>query len=145
MESEELKKIGFMMEQALATMSTTLASNLKAEGIDLPHSQYAVMRMIYSCSEPISQIKIAEILKKDAAAIKRTLDILERKGYIQREALDGRTKVISCTAQALAQKNKIIDTANSTLHQLFHSFNHEEIASLHQMLSQIAHQKQPSK
>lgn len=141
MESQEINLIGFMMEQALATMSTSLAINLKAEGIDLPHSQYAVMRLIYSSTEPISQVKISEILKKDAAAIKRTLDILERKGYIIREAHDGRTNVISCTPLALAQKNRIIDTANNTLHQLFCDFNRQDISSLYQMLSKLAQHK----
>lgn len=138
MERQEINLIGFMMEQALATMSSTLATNLKAEGIDLPHSQYAVMRLIYSCSEPISQRKISEILKKDAAAIKRTLDILERKGYIVREAHDGRTNVISCTPLALAQKSRIIDTANKTLHQLFCGLSQEDIRTLYQMLSKLA-------
>lgn len=138
MESQEINMIGFMMEQALATMSSTLAAKLKAEGIDLPHSQYAVMRLIYSCSEPISQKKIAEILKKDAAAIKRTLDILERKGYIVRKAQDGRTNVISCTSRALSQKNKIIDTANKTLHQIFCDFSQADINSLYLMLSKVA-------
>ncbi len=99
------------------------------------------MRLIYSSAEPISQVKISEILKKDAAAIKRTLDILERKGYIVREAHDGRTNVISCTPMALSQKSRIIDTANKTLHQLFCDFNHQDITSLYQMLSKLANRK----
>lgn len=127
-----------MMEQALATMSSSLATNLIAEGIDLPHSQYAVMRLIYSYNEPISQIRISEILKKDASAIKRTLDILERKGYIIRQAHNGRTNFISCTSEALAQKNRIIDTANKTLRQLFCDFRREDIESLYQMLAKLA-------
>ncbi len=142
MDRQVIYHIGFMMEQAMVTMSSTLATRLKAEGIDLPHSQYVVMRLIYSCSQPISQIKISEILKKDAAAIKRTLDILERKGYIVRQAQNGRTNIISCTPEALAKKNKIIDIANKTLHQLFCDFKPEEIEFLYQMLAKLAWQKE---
>lgn len=64
MEIKEINHIGFMLEQALATMSASLAVNLRAEDIDLPHSQYAVMRVFYSCPEPISQIKFRRFSKK---------------------------------------------------------------------------------
>lgn len=139
MQPPQIARIGFMMEQALGTMTATLASSFKAEGIDLPHSQYAVMRLIYSAEEPVCQVKIAQILKKDAAAIKRTLDILERKGMIVREAQNGRTNVISCTPKALELKNRIIETANTTLQRLFHGFDPEEVVTLHRLLAKIAH------
>lgn len=138
MEYQETNLTGFLMEQALGTMTATLASNFKSERIDLPHSQYIVLRLLYSREEPISQIKISEKLKKDAAAIKRTLDILERKGFIVRMAKNGRTNLISCTPQALAMKNRIIEIANHTLRQLFHDFNDDEIVSLNRMLEKIA-------
>lgn len=91
MENEIINRMGFMMEQALGTMTGALANAFKANGIDLPHSQYTVLRLLYSSETPMTQINIAEILKKDAAAIKRTVDILERKGLVVREAQNGRT------------------------------------------------------
>lgn len=144
MASKEINKIGFMMEQALAAMSGTLAKKLKAADIDLPHSQYAVMRVIYGSEESISQIQISEILKKDAAAIKRTLDILERKGYIVRKALDGRTNMISCTPEALKIKDQLIAIADTTLQDIFSDFSEEEVKQLYQMLTKIANHDKKS-
>ena len=48
MENEIINRMGFMMEQALGTMTGALANAFKANGIDLPHSQYTVLRLLYS-------------------------------------------------------------------------------------------------
>lgn len=128
MEQLDINLIGFYMEQALARMTETLASALLNEGIDLPHSQYAVLRLIYSRQEPMTQIMIAETLKKNAAAIKRTVDILERKGLVTREAQSGRSNYVLPTAKALSLKESIITTANKTLHEVFDKFNDKELS-----------------
>lgn len=133
--------MGFMMEQALGTMTDALANAFKANGIDLPHSQYTVLRLLYSSETPITQINIAEILKKDAAAIKRTVDILERKGLVVREAQNGRTNRVVCTEKALAMKEIVIESANDTLHRMLGDFTEIELNGFITMLDRIAESK----
>ncbi len=133
--------MGFMMEQALGTMTGALANAFKANGIDLPHSQYTVLRLLYSSETPMTQINIAEILKKDAAAIKRTVDILERKGLVVREAQNGRTNRVVCTEKALAMKEIVIESANDTLHRMLGDFTEVELNGFITMLGRIAESK----
>lgn len=133
--------MGFMMEQALGTMTSALANAFKANGIDLPHSQYTVLRLLYSSETPMTQINIAEILKKDAAAIKRTVDILERKGLVVREAQNGRTNRVVCTEKALAMKEIVIESANDTLHRMLGDFTEIELNGFITMLGRIAESK----
>lgn len=133
--------MGFMMEQALGTMTGALANAFKANGIDLPHSQYTVLRLLYSSETPMTQINIAEILKKDAAAIKRTVDILERKGLVVREAQNGRTNRVVCTEKALAMKEIVIESANDTLHRMLGDFTEIELNGFITMLGRIAESK----
>lgn len=130
-----------MMEQALGTMTGALANAFKANGIDLPHSQYTVLRLLYSSETPMTQINIAEILKKDAAAIKRTVDILERKGLVVREAQNGRTNRVVCTEKALAMKEIVIESANDTLHRMLGDFTEVELNGFITMLGRIAESK----
>lgn len=137
MEQLNINLIGFEMEQALGSMTETLASALLNEGIDLPHSQYAVLRLIYSRDEPLTQIKIAETLKKNAAAIKRTVDILERKGLVTREAQSGRSNYVIPTQKALQLKDIITSTANKTLHEIFDKFNDKDLSTFINVLKLI--------
>lgn len=141
MDNEMISKMGFMMEQALGSMTSLLAAGFKAQGIDLPYSQYAVLRLLYTCNEPLTQIKIAEILKKDASAIKRTVDILERKGLVERKALNGRTNCVICTDKAFALKDAVTATANETLQMIFCDFTNEELKDFANILNRISESK----
>lgn len=138
MEQQEINTIGFEMEQALGSMTDVLASALLREGIDLPHSQYVVLRLLYSSSEPLTQVQIAAKLKKNASAIKRTVDILERKRLVVREAHTGRSNYVIPTSQALELKDKIIATANTTLHHLFSPIPASDLTTFLHVLKTIS-------
>lgn len=141
MENEIINRLGFMMEQALDTMTGSLADALKANGIDLPHSQYAVIRLLYASEKPLTQIRIAEILKKDAAAIKRTVDILERKRLVQRQPHNGRTNIVICTQKSLEIKDVVTTTANDTLHRILGNFSETELTGFMDILGRIIESK----
>lgn len=138
MDNHTINRIGFMMEQALGAMTASLATAFKNEGIDLPHSQYAVLRLVLSCREPLTQVGIAEVLKKDAAAIKRTVDILERKGLVEREVRNGRSNNVVCTEKAHAISGVITRVANDTLHRIFGGFTDAELDVFVNVLTRIA-------
>lgn len=84
---------------------------------------------------------IAEILKKDAAAIKRTVDNLERKGLVMREAQNGRTNNVLCTPKAIAMKDMVTVSANDTLHRIFDNFTDAELEKFIKTLGRIADSK----
>lgn len=57
-------------------------------GIDISSDQWVVLKRI-SEQEGIKQKELAELAYKDPASITRILDILERKGWIERRKAEG--------------------------------------------------------
>lgn len=86
MEEITVKSLGFLLARALWALATALNTALKEQGIDLPNSQYIIMRFLYE-QDGISQNRIATLMHKDAAAIKRSIDNLEKKGLVERRAV----------------------------------------------------------
>ena len=82
MKKEVTYSLGYLLDRTLWALSNSLNVALKKnEGIDLPHSQYLVLRTLFE-KDGLSQNEIAAHLHKDAAAIKRTVDYLEQKDLL---------------------------------------------------------------
>ncbi len=88
--------LGFLLARASYAMSTKLNTLLKREGIDLPHSQYILLKTLYE-DDGISQQELANRVYKNAAAVKRTLDILENKELVKRVPITLRKNSIVIT------------------------------------------------
>lgn len=111
---EREKTLGFLLGRASWAMSHLLKENFKKANIDLPHSQYAVLRELYA-EDGLSQKAIANILHIDVAAVKRTLDNLEKRDLIVRQAVSLCKNSIQLTPKALAMKDAIISVADNTI------------------------------
>lgn len=81
--NERKQTLGFLLARASYAMAASLNSLLKYEGIDLPHSQYIVLKVLYE-KDGLSQQELATKVYKNVSAIKRTLDILENKKLVKR-------------------------------------------------------------
>jgi len=81
---EDLYSLGLLLNRASVSLAKTMNATLIAKNIDLPHSQFIVLRCLYY-KDGLSQFEIANLLSKDAAAIKRTVDLLEKKEYVVRK------------------------------------------------------------
>lgn len=77
------ESLGFLLNRASHALAKALRIVLEKYAIDLPHSQFVLLRLLY-CEDGLSQQEIAALLCKDAAAIKRTIDNLTKKGLAER-------------------------------------------------------------
>jgi len=70
-------------------------------GVDITIEQFGVLYFIHRLQESIQQ-DLANLLDKDKSAILRTIDILERKGYVLRipDKDDRRKNIIQSTDRA---------------------------------------------
>lgn len=105
---EKQNTLGFLLSRASNSMSVHLNTLLKNNGIDLPHSQYVILKHLYD-EDGISQQELADKIYKDTAAIKRTLDILEKKGLIQRIPVTMRKNSVIITEQGKELIPKVMD------------------------------------
>ena len=102
----EIYNMGFFMERTLNTVTKTLNSMLKKRRINLQCSQFIVLKYLYKI-EGVSQSKLAKLLDKDPAAINRTTNYLEQKGYLTKKLIDRKTIGIYLTSKAMEIKDEI--------------------------------------
>lgn len=102
----EIYNMGFFMERTLNTVTKTLNSMLKKRRINLQCSQFIVLKYLYKI-EGVSQSKLAKLLDKDPAAINRTTNYLEQKGYLTKKLIDRKTIGIYLTPKAMEIKDEI--------------------------------------
>lgn len=122
-------------------MMATLASGFNEVGIDLPHSQYTVIRVLLNSDKPLTQGEIASILCRDKSAIKRTIDILERKGFVIREARNGNSNFVKLTPKTMDLMPTIIKVPSEKLKELFGDYTEAEIKAFTNMLEGILKKK----
>lgn len=103
--------VGSLMNRALWVLTKALNSALKENGLDIQYSQYVVLRALY-VGEGKSQNEIAALLRKDAAAIKRSIDYLEHKGFVERRAMSGCKYGVFLTDYGTSTQSKIIAIAD---------------------------------
>ena len=107
MKKEVTYSLGYLLDRTLWALSNSLNVALKNEGIDLPHSQYLVLRTLFE-KDGLSQNEIAAHLHKDAAAIKRTVDYLEQKGLVVRKTVAHSKYNVFLTEKSLSLQSKIM-------------------------------------
>lgn len=136
MTENEISYLPYNLERCVCAMSMRLHDNLQAAGIELPHSQYAVLRELY-IEDGVSQAQLARKLRKDTAAIKRTVDNLEKKGLVKREAASGRDYKVTVTGEALALKPTILDIAMETRAEVFKGISGQELDMVYDFITKI--------
>lgn len=118
---DKLHSLGFLLNRASVALGKALNNKLQESNIDLPHSQFVVLRCLYY-RNGLSQLEISNLLFKDAAAIKRTIDNLEKKGYVERQQIHSQKNNILITKlgktvlpEALKIAKQITDKALESL------------------------------
>ncbi len=133
---DELYSLGFLINRASFSLAKALRIELGKQNIDLPHSQFVVLRCIYY-RDGMSQHDIATLLCKDAAAIKRTIDNLEEKGLVRREQVSQRQNSVHITEKGRELIPVAIKHAESAVDKVLDSIDEQDVKLLHTLLNQI--------
>lgn len=126
---DKLYSLGFLLNRASVALGKTLNNKLQEANIDLPHSQFVVLRCIYY-RDGLSQLEISNLLFKDAAAIKRTIDNLEKKGYIERRQVHSQKNNVFITEQGSAVLPEAFKIAEGVIGTALKSFDENEVQKL---------------
>ena len=133
---EKEHTLGFLLARASNAMAMHLNSLLRKESIDLPHSQYILLKHLYE-EDNISQQELADKVYKDTAAIKRTLDILEKKELIRRIPVTMRKNSIVITEQGKQLMPKVTDCIESSKESVLSGVSDKEYKILTDTLEKI--------
>ena len=133
---DELYSLGFLLNRASVALGKTLNNRLQEADIDLPHSQFVVLRSLYY-RDGLSQLEISNLLFKDAAAIKRTIDNLEKKGYVERRQVHSQKNNIFITDQGKAVLPDAFKIAEGVVSEALAGFSEKEADNLKNTLNTI--------
>ena len=128
--------IGFLLNRSSVSIGRALNAALIKGNIDLPHSQFVVLRCLYF-QDGLSQLEIANLMFKDAAAIKRTIDNLEKKGFAERRQVRTLKNQVFITPAGRAVMPRVLEIAESVIKEALEDINEEEYALLRSMLNKI--------
>ncbi|PXV62492.1 DNA-binding MarR family transcriptional regulator [Dysgonomonas alginatilytica] len=139
-----LYSLGFLLNRASFSLDKMLRIELKRNNIELPHSQFIVLRCLYY-KDGLSQQEIATLLCKDAAAIKRTIDNLEDRGLVCRIHVSQRENAIQITEEGKNLMPLALKCGDLALEKVLKDINSAEYELLKQLLQRIYSNVEESK
>jgi len=128
--------LGLLTGMASLALSKALNAALIENNIDLPHSQFVVLRILYF-HDGMSQLDIANMVSKDAAAIKRTVDNLENKGLAVRKQVRTLKNSVCITDKGRELMPQVLKIADKIIEEALNSFSEESREQLFSMLKMI--------
>lgn len=133
---DNLYSLGFLLNRASFSLAKMLRIELKRNNIELPHSQFVVLRCLYY-KDGLSQKELATLLCKDAAAIKRTIDNLENRGLVCRTHVSQRENAIEITEAGKALIPLAIECGNRAIDKVLLNVSGADYEFLKQLLDRI--------
>ena len=134
--SYELEKsIGFKINQTANKLNNKY--NQLLQEYDIAPEQRAALEII-KYETDVNQTKIANILGKDKTTISRTLNTLEKKGFITKSQKDKRTNLIEITLKGEDILNNSSTKVNSFRKNLISKLNDDEVSNLILLLEKVA-------
>ncbi len=133
---DKLQSLGFLLNRTSFALIKALRNEFRKRDIDLPHSQFIVLRTLY-LEEAMSQQELATRMYKDAAAIKRTIDNLEEKGLVRREQASQRENTLIITDEGLKLAPIAIEYADALLDKILEPIDEVDMSYLYNLLGDI--------
>lgn len=133
---DSLYSLGFLLNRASFSLAKMLRAELKRNNLELPHSQFIVLRCLYY-KDGLNQQEIATLLCKDAAAIKRTVDNLEGRGLVSRVHVSQRENSIRITDQGKELMPLALKCGDLALDKVLKDIEADDYELLKQLLHRI--------
>ena len=129
------KSIGFKINQTANKLNNKY--NQLLQSFDIAPEQRVTLEII-KYETDVTQTKIANILGKDKTTISRTLNTLEKKGFITKSQKDKRTNLIEITLKGENILNNSSTKVNSFRKNLISKLNDDEVTNLILLLEKVA-------
>lgn len=133
--SYELEKsLGFKINQTANKLNNKY--NQLLLGFDIAPEQRATLEII-KYETDVNQTKIAQILGKDKTTISRTLNTLEKKGFILKSQINKRTNLIELSSKGEEILEKSSFLVKEFRKNLASNLNENEINQLFSLLEKV--------
>lgn len=104
----DVSRLGYYLNRAFSGIVDVFDKALQNAGLPLNHAQFLILKTLSRSSSGImSQREIASQLRKDPAAISRTLKHIEDNGLIERKPINGCKNGVTLTDKYFSLQPKI--------------------------------------
>ncbi len=137
--SKKLEQVSlFLIDQTSRKAKQYSQSVFDNSGIDLLVDQWVLLKIIDE-NIPMSQKELATKSFRDPASITRTIDILEKKGYVRREKLasDRRQYIVMMSEKGKKLISSKIEIINEMRARSLKGFSEHDALQLNSMLLKI--------
>ena len=108
----DINALGFHVNRVLWAMVKNLNRELKEHNLGIQHAEFIIIKALENIKGG-SQSYIAQVLGKERSGISRSVAALEERGFIIKEAQDGKSNYVKLSEKGksiLPEINEIIDT-----------------------------------
>ncbi|WP_172563039.1 MarR family winged helix-turn-helix transcriptional regulator [Vibrio furnissii] len=140
------QSLGHLTGLASRLFNRLLTQRFKQASIDMTAEQWGVILVLKNHesknSEPMTQSQISELLYLEKSSVSRSIDGLEKRGWIerQRSPSDSRSKFVSLSQQSLAVVERCSEIAATVLADAQQGIEEAELERTKQHLAQVVRQ-----
>ncbi|ADG91784.1 transcriptional regulator, MarR family [Arcobacter nitrofigilis DSM 7299] len=134
----DIKKVSLPHKVAQTAYKINQSLSKVLIDFDIAPEQRVILEVIDK-NKKVSQNELSQYLKKDKTTVSRTLDVIERKGYIVRKYTneDKRIKFITLTSFGKEALDKTEKTVNLFREKTLNNFSKEEIDTFYHFLEKL--------
>ena len=138
-ENSITKAYSFKIDRLTRKMRQFSTNYLKSQDIDITVDQWGILRLLFEHKEPISQTDLAKLVIKDTPTTSRILDLLCKKGFVERKPnKDDRRKFdVILTSQGKKTVELINPLADKLRQDIFKDFTKKDFQDLERLIKAI--------
>lgn len=129
--------LGFYLDRAFNASVKFINKTFAEKGYNIQYAQFILMKAI-EATGGLSQIELAKILYKDRGSITRTIQTLQKKGYIEISEKNKRTNEISLSLkgrQILPELDQLAQVQNNQALEGITGMKEQEIYNLLEIIA----------
>lgn len=138
MSEKESKHFGTYIDRNFRIIRLTFLKAFKKAGVDLTTEQWVLMDSLYK-QNGLSQNELATGSFKDAPTVSRIIDLLSKKGFIERQRFDNdrRRYKIFLTDEGKAVYEKVLPSVEGLREKGWENLSDEDYTTFLRIMNQV--------
>jgi DNA-binding MarR family transcriptional regulator len=138
MTQEQFSKYSFLLDRTARRVKQYAQQKFKLGEFDITVDQWLVMKNL-SENELLSQAELAQLVFKDQPTLTRIIDILSKKGYVERvpHPMDRRSFQLVLTDQGMAKVDELKPQIASIRKKAWENLNKSDFEEFKRILNTI--------
>lgn len=132
----DVSSLGFLIDRLLYAMVKRRNQDLDEKEWDIQHPEFIVMKVL-NLKPNISQSQLAKVMGRERSGISKIIASLEKKGYVERTALNGSTNLVKLTEKGIGMMPGINELSEKLNERAFKGFSQKNRAAMIRNLERL--------